>query len=163
MSDQNTDNEELTVTFENVFSANRQIGARPLFQRTCRHTLYGPRCKMNIDDFKLAVTVTAISADGTTLTISGVDGRNYASGVLILPDGTYRYIVTGLGNTFTIIRGSDVLNEAFASGPVAVYIAPGCTQQMSTCQGVFNNLNRFGGFPWIPVKNPMAGSSITSG
>lgn len=160
LSSPETDNEELSAEFENVFSANRQVGARPLFQRTCRHCVFGPRCKVNIDDFKLATVVTAISADGLTLTMTGMDARNYLAGVVVLPDGTMRYITGYTSTTVTLIRGSDVLNDAFVSGPVDVYIAPGCNQTMSVCGPVFNNMPRFGGFPWIPYKNPFDGSSI---
>jgi hypothetical protein len=162
LSTPSTDNQELTATFENVFSANRQVGARPLFQRTCRHCIFGPRCKVNIDDFKIPVTVTAISADGLTLTLTGLDARNYAAGVVVLPDSTLRYIVSYTATTVTLIRGSDILNEAFESGPVDIFAAPGCNQTMPVCGTVFNNLPRFGGFPWIPYKNPFDGSSIVT-
>ena len=29
-------------------------------------------------------------------------------------------------------------------------LLPGCDHTLATCQGTFNNLSRFGGFPYIP-------------
>jgi hypothetical protein len=36
----------------------------------------------------------------------------------------------------------------------------GCDRSFSTCQSKFGNSLNFGGFPWIPPKNPFAGDSI---
>jgi hypothetical protein len=36
----------------------------------------------------------------------------------------------------------------------------GCDRTFATCQSKFGNSLNFGGFPWIPVKNPFAGDSI---
>jgi hypothetical protein len=36
----------------------------------------------------------------------------------------------------------------------------GCDRTFATCQSKFGNSLNFGGFPWIPAKNPFAGDSI---
>ena len=36
----------------------------------------------------------------------------------------------------------------------------GCDRSFSTCQSKVGNALNFGGFPWIPAKNPLAGDSI---
>jgi len=41
-----------------------------------------------------------------------------------------------------------------------VKIYPGCDRVRATCESKFDNLDNFGGFPWIPTKNPFGGSSI---
>jgi uncharacterized phage protein (TIGR02218 family) len=156
--------DQIKITFENVFSSNRQVGVRPLFQRSCRYGVYNGGCKLNINTFKAAGTVTAMSADGRTVTCTGANAQPdgyYTAGVIIFSDGTMRYISSHVGNTLTLIRSSDTLNSQFAaSGPVAVFIAPGCTQQTDICGSRFGNVLNFGGFPYIPLKNPMSGNSI---
>jgi hypothetical protein len=156
------DNTKLKATFESTFTANRRVGSRPIFQRPCRHVQYGPGCKLDIDEWKIAAHVTAMSADGLSITVPETsDGRRYTAGVVILSDGTMRYITSQAGNVLTLIRPSDTLNTQFATAhPVAVYIAPGCTQTEPVCDDEYDNLLNFGGFARIPLTNPMGGNSI---
>lgn len=156
---------EMTVTFESVFSANRKVGSRRVFQRTCQYAVYGPGCTLSLVAFLTAASVTAMSADGRTLTVPAAAAKPdgyYLAGVLQMPDGSMRYITNHVGSTLVIIRSSDILNAAFAlANPVAVHIAKGCTQLQPTCgDSDFNNLNNFGGFPFMPLTNPIGGSSI---
>ena len=37
---------------------------------------------------------------------------------------------------------------------------PGCDHTLSTCADKFGNQLNYGGFPYIPVKNPFAGDAI---
>ena len=43
---------------------------------------------------------------------------------------------------------------------VAFEAFAGCDRTFATCQSKFGNSLNFGGFPWIPAKNPFAGDSI---
>jgi hypothetical protein len=156
---------EITVTFESVFSANRRVGSRRVFQRTCPYAVYGPGCTLSLAAFLTAATVTAMSADGRTLTVPEAAAKPngfYLAGVIQMPDGSMRYISGHVGSTLVMIRSSDSLNAAFAAAsPVDVNIAKGCTQLQITCgDSDFNNLLDFGGFPYMPFTNPIAGSSI---
>ena len=49
---------------------------------------------------------------------------------------------------------------ADAAGSVPFEAFAGCDRTFATCQSKFGNSLNFGGFPWIPVKNPFAGDSI---
>lgn len=156
------DDSKIVLTFNSIFSSNRRVGARRPYQRACPHTLYGPACGLVYTDKRIAATVTAIAADGLTLTIPGAaalpDGRLNA-GVVEMPDGTKRYVISHVGSTVKIVRVSPSLNAAFiAANPVNVYIAPGCSQNTTWCEEVFNNLANHGGFPFIPLQNPTASS-----
>lgn len=156
--------DQIKVTFQSIFSSNRRVGARPVYQRACRHVLYGPGCKIAIATRQIAATITAMSDDGINLVIpaaAGYESGFFNAGVVVAPDGTMRYIVSQVGSAVQLIRSSDVLSNDFAaSGSVSVMIAPGCTQQIGVCGGRFGNLPNNGGFPYIPEKNPMGGSSI---
>jgi hypothetical protein len=154
---------EIVLDFNNIFSGNRRVGARPTYSRSCRHAVYDPGCRLVFDDHKVAAHVTAISTDGFTMTIpeadSFADGALNA-GVLVMPDNTMRYISNHVGSTITIIRPSPSLQEAFAAAnPVDVFIAIGCNQATAWCNDVLNNIFNYGGFPNIPLTLP-TGSSI---
>ncbi|MEW6169845.1 MAG: phage BR0599 family protein [Pseudomonadota bacterium] len=41
-----------------------------------------------------------------------------------------------------------------------VVLYPGCDHTLSTCESKFGNSANFGGFPFIPTKNPFGGSPI---
>lgn len=156
---------EVTVTFESVFSANRRVGSRRVFQRTCPYAVYGPGCTLSLAAFLTAATVTAMSADGRTVTVPEAAAKPsgyYTAGIVQMPDGSMRYITSHVGSTLVLIRSSDILNAAFATAsPVDVHIAKGCTQLQPTCgDSDFNNLPNFGGFPFMPLTNPIGGSSI---
>lgn len=36
----------------------------------------------------------------------------------------------------------------------------GCDRSLSVCGSRFDNVVNFGGFPWIPLKNPFSGDAI---
>lgn len=157
-------NKELKATFEGTFSSNRRVGARPVLTRTCRHCLYSPGCGLDIADWLTPATVTALSVDGKLLTVpeAGSQPSGYFNaGLVKFSDGTMRYITSHIGTSVTIIRYSGTLNDEFAvSSPVDVELAPGCNQLMSDCGPKFDNLNNNGSFPFLPIKNPLGGSSI---
>ena len=69
--------------------------------------------------------------------------------------GVPRMITNHSGDTITL---SAVL-PGLAVG-VALEAFAGCDRTFATCQSKFGNSLNFGGFPWIPAKNPFAGDSI---
>jgi uncharacterized phage protein (TIGR02218 family) len=69
--------------------------------------------------------------------------------------GVPRMITQHSGDTVTL---SSVL-PGLAVGSAFEAFA-GCDRSFSTCQSKFGNALNFGGFPWIPAKNPFAGDSI---
>ncbi len=34
-------------------------------------------------------------------------------------------------------------------------VYPGCSKQIDVCEDKFNNVATFGGFPWVPLNNPV--------
>ncbi len=125
---------------------------RNLYQASCLHTLYDTGC----------------TANKAALTVSGsVTGNN----------GTGQWMQSGLSTaagwfdqgviTFTtgFNAGQRRTVKAYASGQFwfalplphvptvgdAFTVYPGCDKTQVTCQGKFNNLPRFRGFPYIPI------------
>jgi hypothetical protein len=45
-------------------------------------------------------------------------------------------------------------------GGVPLTLYPGCDHLKATCLAKFDNLPNYGGFPYIPARNPLDGRSI---
>jgi uncharacterized phage protein (TIGR02218 family) len=151
----------VTIECENIFTSMRRPGLRARYQKTCRHALYQSGC--NVDKGTFAIVATATAVDGFAVTISGwedsnTDANYFVSGMLETEDGFFRYITSHAGNQITLIRPlqslSDVVNSSVGEAQVTLY--PGCAHTINDCKTKFNNLNNFGGFAWIPAKNPFA-------
>lgn len=155
--------EVVKLVFESIFTSMRRPGLRARFQKSCRHALYGRGCWLDPETFALAATLDAI--DGRTLTVPEAatqpDGW-WAGGMVRAPDGSLTYIAGHSGDQLTMNRVSGALATPLASsGPgVAITIYPGCDHSYATCEAKFSNDDNYGGFDYIPVKNPMGGSSI---
>ena len=164
----------ITLVFESIFTSLRRSGLRKKYQRTCPHVLYGRGCLLNKEDFAHTGKMIGISTDGLVIQVpeaaSFADGY-FTAGMIEAPDGTLRFVTNHTGAFLTLIRPVDSLGEAFASsgygvnyggfyGGVAVRFFPGCDRSKEICKNKFDNLPNYGGFPFIPLKNPFGGSSI---
>lgn len=163
---------EIKLSFESVFTSLRRPGLRARYQRSCRHMLYGRGCALNKELW--AVRGTLVAATSMVATVpeaaSYPDGW-FTTGVIEAPDGTLRFIAHHEGDTITLLSPSESLAKAVANdgyglsygmfyGGAGVRLFPGCDRTRSTCDGKYNNLNNYGGFDWIPTRNPFDGSSI---
>jgi uncharacterized phage protein (TIGR02218 family) len=88
-----------------------------------------------------AAIVTSLSPSPATL---------YDQGTIIATSGTN----AGQSRTIAQLSGGTVkLLKAWLE-PVAVgdgfELLPGCDHTLASCQGIFNNLSNYGGFPYIP-------------
>lgn len=162
----------ITLVFESVFTSLRRPGLRARYQRSCRHCLYATGCNLNKNDWAVTGHVTAV--DGAVITMpeaaNYVDGY-FNAGMIEAPDGTLRFIIKHVGTQLTLIRQLDQLNDAFFKagyglsyggtyGGLAARIFPGCDRTKESCLSKFNNILNYGGFAFIPTKNPFSGSSI---
>lgn len=152
----------ITLKFESIFTSLRRPGLRARYQRSCRHPLYGRGCYLNAETFATVSACTASS--GATVTCTAAAGKPdgyFVGGMLRTPDGVLSYIIGHTGATITLQRMSFNLASEIANGfPFMVKLYPGCDHTRATCISKFNNLLNYGGFDWIPQKNPTGGSSI---
>lgn len=154
--------DSITLKFESIFTSLRRPGLRARYQKSCRHALYGRGCTLDAEDFADAGTCTAAADRVVTVTEAAAqtDGY-YTGGMLRSPDGVLSYIIDHVGADLTVQRMSFSLQAAIDGGfPFAVTIYPGCAHDRATCNTKFANLLNYGGFDFIPQKNPMGGSSI---
>lgn len=152
VSDQTVD-----LECEPIFTSLRRPGLRAKYEYTCRHTLYGRGCEVAKELYRLDGAIISAS-NGTDIQVAGANAQPdgyYVGGLLISPDSIGRFIVGQSGDILTI-------NRPLASLIVAatVSIFPGCDHLLATCGGKFNNSEKFGGFPWVPTRNPFNGNSI---
>ena len=153
----------LKMAFESIFTSMRRPGCRGRYQKTCRHALYGRGCYVDPEEFSVAGTLTAINGRVLTVTEAGLQADGYFSGGMIkAPDGSLTYIAEHDGTALTLNRLSASLAKAFAAtgSATAVEIYPGCNHSYAECDLKFDNGLNYGGFDFIPTKNPMGGSSI---
>lgn len=147
----------IEVECESIFTSMKRPGLRMRFELQCRHTLYLAGCNVFREAYKHEGILT-LGLDGITHTVDGADGQAngyYAGGILIAPGGASRFITAHTQETITISRP---LAGLATGNTVAIYA--GCDHTKATCLSKFNNLLNFGGFPFIPSKNPFGGSSI---
>lgn len=152
----------ITMTFESIFTSLRRPGLRARFQKSCRHALYGRGCRLDLEDFATVMSCTDVV--NARLTIPDADAAAdgfYNGGMVRFSDGSLSYIVRHVGENVFIQRVSSGLLAAIAGGdPFDVTMYPGCAHNRTDCNTKFDNLLNYGGFDWIPTKNPMGGSSI---
>ena len=134
----------------------KRDGLRAMYQSTCNHMLYGPDCTKDRELFRVPFTVDSVSTDGLTITSSqlGAAAANFFDGGGFVERGGVdrRTILSGGGggnDTIVILYPfPDLLVgetlDAFA----------GCDRTRETCNTKFDNLDNFGGWPFIPSRNP---------
>lgn len=157
------ENANLTLVFESIFTSMRRPGLRARFQKSCRHALYHRGCRLNMEDFAVASTLTVMA--GTVLTVpeAAAEAEGYfRGGMLKAADGVLAYVIDHVGDQVTLQRVPYSLLIQFETdgAGTAITLYPGCDHRRATCNTKFANGDNYGGFDWIPRKNPMGGSSI---
>jgi uncharacterized phage protein (TIGR02218 family) len=148
---------QATLTCQAMATALRRSGLRRNYQYGCPHVLYGTHCKAN----KAAATVTAtISAiNGNVLDFvpgwTVVDQMKYINGTVSWTDASgVNHIRSMISHAVLDQYGLNGLPQNLSVGDT-VEVTLGCNRQMDDCSAVHNNINNFGGQPWIPTKNPI--------
>lgn len=158
---------EATVTLAGMM--NRTAAQIPAanFSWMCNHNLFDNRCKVKQVDFTFNFTVSAVSADGVTITLTDngdadtklatdaafFNGGTFLTGV----DGSQRmgvnFEATGNPNEYTLVLLVPVLGLEVGQG---ITFSAGCDKSVNTCFSRFNNVTQYGGFPFIPTLNPFS-------
>lgn len=144
---------EMTVKTLSM-NMNSQIPRRT-FQSLCNYVLYDTDCAIATSAHRFQGDITNVT--GNTVKIDGITaakGDGWSTGGFISYGGTdFRFIV----KHDTGDLGLDVLellmpfSEDMLNKTVDVYA--GCDHSIETCKSKFDNVARFGGCPWVPVKN----------
>lgn len=146
---------ELVIRADPPLAALRRDGLRGLYSATCRHALYSVPCGASATLHRIVGTVQSVA--GSTLTIPEAASK---------PDG---YFVGGFAKigdarrTITVHAAAQItmlspLQSAVVGASIELFA--GCDHLLATCRDRFSNVVNFGGFPWLPAKNPHAGDGI---
>lgn len=144
---------------EPISTALRRSGLRRHYQFGCPHALYGSQCRAN----RIAATFTrtVVTAQGALVSLNDGWASPHTPAKFI--GGMLRWTrEDGIGETRTILRLSDDGNTLTCGGVLrgltsgmSADVTLGCNHQMDDCLNLHNNIQNFGGQPWIPFKNPI--------
>jgi hypothetical protein len=120
------------------------------YSNLCNHVLYDSGCKVVENDFRFTGNVSAVVAN--VYTIPGVGASvatPAASGFVRFQSIDYRLILSQSGDALTLLLpfGPEV---AIGS---EVDIFRGCAHDIATCKSSFDNVQNYGGFAFVPLKN----------
>ena len=121
------------------------------YQGRCNHRLYDDRCGVDPDEFEINTAIASVTSD-TEIEVASV-GSNpdqwLRHGVLVhVASGERRSIVNHEGSTVTISWPMLGIDE---SDEVALFA--GCDLSVEECLAKFDNVQQFGGHPFIPARN----------
>lgn len=147
--------DEAVLSCSSTIISLKRPGLRRNYQYSCPHVLFGDQCKASRPAASTTATVIAITPQGLTLSPgwqgewplerfaggmirwTGNIGTEYRTILRVEPSGLLRFI----GPLRSLEAGSQLT------------IMRGCNHLMDGCN-THNNINNFGGQPWIPLKNP---------
>jgi uncharacterized phage protein (TIGR02218 family) len=145
---------DVLVACESIFSSLRTPGLQPKYQYLCRHSLYFEGCNVAKASY-LAANLEVADVTGFNVTMTDISvytgyAADWFRGGYLQYGHIYLFIEAHNGNVLTVDR-----RVPFDAG-VLVDLYPGCNHTMTHCIDKFNNYLNFGGFPWIPTKNPFS-------
>lgn len=156
--------EQIDVVGVNVFASMQLSGNRARYSRLCRHALYGSGCGIGTGPYQSSGVLTGSSGVTAEVSLPTLPEIESLIGGLVIYDTTRYFIVSGRKSSSDPLDTNYELNvdRPFleVSGVTSVAVAPGCDRTQETCENRFGNIANFGGFPYIPSKNPFTLSAI---
>lgn len=146
---------EITLIARTELAAIGKQIPRRTFQSACNHVCYdATTCKADDTDPAFRASSLSVSSQvGAVLTVSSGLSGVYADGFM---DGGFVEIVGG--SDFRLIRSHTgnvlTLSLPFSTTPSLVHVFAGCGHDIATCKTKFDNVINYGGFAFIPKKNP---------
>lgn len=149
------------IVCQSLLATLNRDGLRLGWERSCPHTLYDQRCKVDKAAFVVPVqAITGLTAMTITAPEIGTKEDGWFNVGFIEWDVApgvveRRPIELHLGDTITLLAFTDGLHLGSA---IRVY--PGCSRHISVCQAKFNNRWNYGGFPHLPGDSPFNGNPV---
>lgn len=146
---------ELALKCEPVATSLKRTGLRARYQLICRHALYSAACGALADSYRVDGTVAAVT--GATVQVAAAASKpdGYFVAGMLQTNNSSRMIVGHTGVNLTLVAPMPSL----APG-MAVRLYAGCDHSVAVCRDRFGNLDNYGGFPFIPLKNPFTGDAF---
>lgn len=142
-------------SLDNLFTLQ---GPRKTWGTLCNHQVFGPECRLNENNFAEVGVISAIAADGVTITIPSVPAAT-----VTYVGGELRKTGTPVTSLIVFVSGNDYTiqypNPDFAVGD-SVQLVEGCNHTLTHCALFPNvaetsgtNVENFGGTPYTPPIN----------
>lgn len=141
-------------------SAQSRPIPRFTYQNLCNHVLYDGGCKVDNSDarWRLSAVVSALVGNVITVTGAGAFGASWwAGGLVEIGGGTdSRLVLSQSGDDLQLLLPfpSSIVGQT-------VLVLAGCDHNIATCDTKFNtpedpdsNAINYGGFAFVPTKNP---------
>lgn len=141
------------LAVEPAISASSRSIPRYTYQGSCNHVLYDVRCQ--VDDTNPAYRHTGIvtAVNGSVVTVTGADGFTdgwFTGGSSEALGGLdARLILDHVGEDITLLLPFpyDLIGQS-------LILLAGCAHDIATCKSKFDNVINYGGFAFVPTKNP---------
>lgn len=163
---------DAVLTCESLAAALQRDLPRVAFSKQCPWSLYDWRCAVDPTAFAWTGTVTASGEtdEGVTRTITmtagtppqagGVDDPTaFDGGLLVVTSGARPArvgIVTATWTTWPTLAVVLLRDDPAVAVGADVTLHFGCQHTVEVCRFRFNNERRFGGFPDLPNRDPIA-------
>lgn len=120
------------------------------YQSLCNHFLYDDNCTVLAASYRFVGIASDVT--GSLVTIAGIaadKGAGWAIGGKVVVGVDVRPVLAQSGDVLT-------LSMPFASDPTGqtVDVYAGCDHTITTCNSKFANAINYGGYPFVPTKNP---------
>lgn len=130
-------------------SATSRSIPRYKFQGICNHILYDSSCQVVPASFDYAGEVIAEASRQITVDGLSAMGADWAVGGYVATANDYRLVMSQSGDVLTLLI--DFAVNLLGS---TVTVFAGCDHNFPTCRDKFSNSINFGGFPFVPTRNP---------
>ncbi len=137
---------------ESALTSIKRQGLRRKYQCLCPHVLFGAGCGLDAELYAVSGSVAAVA--GQVVTVPGLDpfGLSWFAGGF-LRFGLYCRTITG--QAYDNLELDRALGDLVVGSQVVIY--PGCNHYVDDCAGKFGNLINYGGWPYVPTRNPFSG------
>lgn len=158
-------NSDVTLTCESIYSILQNNSSIRHYSVACPHLLYGEDCGVNMLDYEAVLSVLSVS--GNVLVCENVVRytADYFTGGLAKWEGAdgielLRFVIKHTPNTTNNLNTIELSQNIYdlAEGDT-VKLYPGCNRTREMCLSKFNNEINYGGFLYLPERNPFTSSS----
>lgn len=147
--------DEIKIVCSPKTSSLLRTGLRRKYQKLCNWPLYASGCNVNQESFKVTGPIATVNGLQVTSAIFATKADGWFTAGKIVVGNAKRLITAHTGSTVTL---SSQIVGLVAGQSFTAYA--GCNHTMDTCRTKFDNLDNYGGQPWIPTKNPFTGDPI---
>lgn len=145
---------------ESYYSAIQGNSNMRYYGYLCPHALFGERCKVNRENYRVTAVISGLDGNSITSPVFATKPDHYfTGGYIVFSDDDSgiqhrQHINSHYDDTIKIVNKIPKLS---VGKQIEVY--PGCNRTLEECKNKFENHLNFGGFPWIPGRNPFTSPS----